>query len=169
MDTPFTIGDTYYLPHHPPTQVTVPCPTCYGAKKVTVILGNGEQVEIQCEGCGRGFDGPSGCITEYRYEPFVSTFTIASVHSMVNGEWTLKSTQGETARLTDLLTSPAEAVEQARLNAAECVDQNNRVAEARSAAQRGNLAWSIPYHEKCIKDNEQKIAWHRTKVSERRK
>ena len=169
MDTPFNIGDTYYLPHHNPTQVTVPCPTCYGALKVTLILGNGEQVDVQCEGCGKGYEGPKGCITEYSYEPFVSSFKIAGIHSMYDGEFTLKSTGGETANFTQLFQDKDAAMEKAKQQMKESLDQNMRSSTASTKYQRANLTWSVQYHEKCIKDNERKIAWHRARISERRK
>ena len=126
MDTPFNIGDTYYLPHHNLTQVTVPCPTCYGTLKVTMILGNGEHVDVVCEGCGKGHEEPRGYIKEYSYEPFVSKFTIAGIHSMYSGEWTLKSTVGETANLTQLYTQHTEALAEAVRYMEQVKDQNMR-------------------------------------------
>ena len=169
MDTPFTVGDTYYLPHDNPTQITVPCPTCYGARKVTLILGNGEQVEIQCEGCGKGYEGPRGSVTEYRYEAHVSVFTIAGIHSMYNDEWTLKSTGGETASWSQLYTTRAVAMQRAEECMRDVIDQNMRTQSARTKYQRQNLTWTVQYHEKCIKDHERQIAWHRGRVSERKK
>ena len=169
MDTPINIGDTYYLPHHNPTQVSKPCPTCYGHRKVEMILGNGDHVDVACEGCGKGYEGPRGYVMEYSYEPFVSRFTIEGIHSMYNGEWTLKSTGGETAGWNQLYTTEAEAMQRAEEWMKDCVDSNMRQSIAQSKHQRENKCWSVQYHEKCIKEWEQKIAWHRTKVSERRK
>jgi hypothetical protein len=168
METPFNIGDTYYLAHHNPIQRSVPCPTCYGNKVVTLILGNGEEVMVQCECCGKGYEGPRGYIMEYVYEPYASQFTIAGVHSMYSGEWTLKSTGEETANLTQLYKTKEEALAVAQVLMQQIIDQNYRSQTASTKHQRENLAWSVRYHEQCIKDALKKIEWHRTKVSERK-
>jgi len=169
METPFEIGHTYFLPHHNPTQVSVPCPVCYGNKKVIVILGNGEHVYVECEGCGIGFEGPRGYVMEYRYDPFVSEFTVKEIHSMYSGEWTLKSTTGQTANWTQLYTDYNAAMAEAEKTMKECIDRNMRDSIGRTKHQREQKCWTIAYHEKCIKDWEKKIEWHRSKVSERRK
>jgi len=169
MDTPFNIGDTYYLPHHNPTQVSKPCPVCYGKLKVEMILGNGDHVDVKCEACGKGYEGPRGCVMDYTYEPFVSQFVIKGIHSMYDGEFTLKSTGGETANLKQLYLSHATALEVATNMMKDCQDRNMWDGIGRTKHQRENKCWTISYHEKCIRDWEAKIAWHRAKVSERRK
>ncbi len=166
MEMPFNIGDTYYLPHHNPRQISVPCPICYGNKKVTLVLGNEDQVEVECDGCGLGYEGPRGYIMSYTYEPFVSKFTIAGVHSMYQEEWTVKSTGGETANMKQLYTRQSEALLEAQRCMAECIEHNMR--SNASAHMRKKLAWAVRYHEEQIKEYERKIAWHRSKVSERK-
>ena len=47
--------------------VQVPCPVCYEKLKVTLILGNGDSVELPCDYCGKGNLGvPTGYDTEYQ-------------------------------------------------------------------------------------------------------
>lgn len=49
------------------------------------------------------------------------------------------------------------------------VDQTMRQRIARTREQREKLCWTIRYHEHCIREEKEKIAWHRKKVSERQK
>jgi hypothetical protein len=169
VGTPFEIGHTYYLPHHNPTQVSVPCPVCYGKKEVVMILGNGEFVTVQCEGCGLGYEEPRGYIMEYTYEPCVSQFKVESVYSMYGGEWCLKSTGGEKANWTQLHTTEESAREAATTAMQKSLGQNIQQSIGRTKRQREQSTWTVAYHEKCIRDWHAKIEWHRSKVSERRK
>lgn len=169
-DTYFNIGDTYYLPQNTPSEVTVLCPTCYGKFKVTVVLGNGESVLVDCETCGRGYgyEGPTGHVTDYSYTPVVTTFVIKHIHSMHEGEWVVGSTLGERATFTDLCRTYELAWKVATERAQAAEDRNMRQSQARSKRQRENLSWTIAYHEKCIRTIEITLAWHRRKVSERK-
>jgi len=167
-DSYFNIGDTYYFPQYRPSQVTAPCPTCYGKLKVTVVLGNGESVLVDCETCGRGYEGPTGYVTDHSYAPVVTTFVIKHIHSMYEGEWVVVSWQGERATFTDLRRTYALAWEAATERAQAAEERNMLQSQSQSKSQRENLCWTIAYHEKCIKTIEKTLAWHRSKVSERK-
>ena len=169
MDTPFNIGDVMWKPVCNPREVDETCPTCYGALRVTITLGNNDEVDIACDGCGKGDEGPRGVVHGYSYEPKAVRFEIKAVHSMYNGEWTLLSTLGDMANYHELYTTGEEALVVSIKEMQACVDRNMRTRCAQTKHQRENLTWQVQYHEKCIKDAERQIAWHRTKVSLRRK
>ena len=168
VDTPFEFGKTYWLPVTSPTPVTMPCQACYGNRAVTVILGNGEQVSVACEACGKGFSGPMGTEQSFTYEPSAKPFTVSEVTWMSGSEWTLKSQEGHLASFDRLVTTPGEALELSKVRIQECVEANMKRSAANSRHSIENSAWSVRYHEKCIKDAEKSIAWHRSKVSERK-
>ena len=44
-------------------QVEIPCPVCYGKRKVNLILGNGDVVALPCTYCSPGYESPRGTVT----------------------------------------------------------------------------------------------------------
>lgn len=73
----YKVGDTVWYASFGTREEEVPCPVCYGNKSVIVILGNGDNVEVECQYCQRGFNSPSGYIVEYIALPRVEQVTIA--------------------------------------------------------------------------------------------
>jgi len=169
MKTPFEIGKTYYLPEHQPEKIQVPCPVCYGKKRVEIILGNDERVSVECDGCGLGFDGPRGFVHDYSYTPRVTPFTIAGVASMHSDEWYVVSTTGQQVNWKCLKESEASAMQECVDRAKELVDENMRRAATSNKQKLKSKTWSVRYHEGIIKDIERKIAWHRQQVSKRKR
>lgn len=170
IEAPFEVGQRWWAPKVYPTQVVLPCPVCFGQLAVTVVLGDGEEIGVPCEACGRGFDGPRGTIVEYDHAPAVDEFIIAGVKSMHGGRWWLVSTAGAEANFEDLRASESEAmVESAR----RCAENHERNMQSRQHKRRAtaNATWSIQYHRKCISDLERQIAWHQGRLlpSQRRK
>lgn len=63
---PFEFGQVVYcVEANAHARFEVPCPVCYGKKKVTLILGNGESQDVSCECCDFGMRGPSGVVSEW--------------------------------------------------------------------------------------------------------
>ena len=168
MKTPFEIGRTYYLPLTHPEQIQVTCPVCYGKKKVVIILGNDERVEVECDGCGLGYEGPRGFVHDYSYEARVTPFTIDSVVSMHGDSWYVRSTTGEQANWGQLCETDEQAMECSRQQMQSFVDENMRRSATSKKQKLREKTWSVRYHEDCIREVEKKIAWHRQKVSERK-
>lgn len=168
MNTPFVIGHTYWLPRLTPQQIQVPCPVCYGKKVVTVTLGNGEYVAVECEGCGLGFERARGYVTEYTYEPFVQPFTVRAVTSMHNESWWLSSVEGEHAEWIDLANTEEEALIASQQRLTMTLENQSRSNAARKPRDLKKFPWTVRYHEMCIADLAEKIAWHRAHVSARK-
>ena len=165
LATPFVIGQTYWLPRTVPQEITVLCPVCYGHKTITVTLGNGEHVAVECDGCGLGYEGPRGVVREYTYEANVRPFIIASVQSMHGDSWSVISTEGEQASWASLYLTEASAWDVSRAQLDKTVEENTRRWSTSNRKMLSRVAWTVAYHEKCIRDLEQKIAYHRSKVS----
>lgn len=62
------IGDMIYRVVTGQIESKERCPDCFGKLKLTVILGDGSQVVIDCQTCARGFEPPTGFITRYDYD-----------------------------------------------------------------------------------------------------
>lgn len=161
---PFTVGTTYYKPIQQPEHVRIPCPVCNGNKCVTIILGTGEHLEVPCESCGLGFHISRGFIEVYQYTPRTIAFTLASIEGYAYEEWDLKSDKGEMTRGSALFEHEADALAASQKQAAEHQERNARTYSQTKASAK-KMTWSIRYHRECIKDLEQKIAYHAGKIA----
>lgn len=72
----YKVGDVVWVPSYSMGKERLQCPVCFGTLQVTVILGNGDQVAVDCDYCGKGFEGPKGYVEEYRMLPEVEQRTI---------------------------------------------------------------------------------------------
>ncbi|MHA2253851.1 MAG: hypothetical protein ACXAD7_26090 [Candidatus Kariarchaeaceae archaeon] len=63
----FRIGDKVWIStFHIKKDIKVPCPVCFGKLKVTLILGNDDHIELPCDYCGKGYEGPTGYDVHYQ-------------------------------------------------------------------------------------------------------
>ena len=162
---PFEIGQELWLPLGTPRQITLPCPVCFGNKGVIVEFGNGERVCVECDGCGHGFEGPRGFITEYEHAPDAIPFVVKDVEYYRNGEWNLLSTDARRADYASLRATREEALLVAKKHAEDLLAAN--MEQRRSKRQRGatKATWDARYHGGQIKDLERQLAWHRKKLA----
>lgn len=163
FNPPFKIGDVYYRPISAPRQTTITCPICAGKLCITVILGSGEQLLVECDACGTGLSRPNGKLTEWNQDPATELFEIASITSFHNGNWGVKSTSGSTCDFSDLETFEVDALRVATKRSEEVCERNMGVRLHRKKETK-KAGWSIQYHRKCIKDAERTIEWHQSKI-----
>ncbi len=162
LDAPFKIGDIYWCEAGSSRQVTVECPMCCGQKYVTVIIGKGEKIDVECEACGLGYLGPQGFITEYDVTPKAELFKIASVESWSDDRWRVADPTGRIAYFDTLHATEIDALAASMLRAEDLEESN--MANRRKKKYGKVSTWRIRYHQNQIKDFERKIAWHRAKI-----
>ena len=162
LELPFQIGQTLWMARTYPEKVTVPCPVCQGTMAVVVLCGD-ERFAVPCEGCGLGFNGPQGTITEYDHSPAAVAFTIAEVTSMHQGRWSLCSSTGDHAQFDDLYATEAEAMAASVVTCAENHERNMQTRQYRRKNAK-QATWSVRYHRDQIKELERQIAWHQSRL-----
>ena len=81
----FSVGDVAWHASCRWEQIKIRCPTCFGKKEVTLILGNGDHIILPCGGCAPGYSDPSGYIHEYDYVVEPSPVTITGMNIEING------------------------------------------------------------------------------------
>lgn len=69
MTKVYKVGDWVWYATYESEEIKVPCPVCYGNKVVTVILGNGDEVAVECDYCGKGWQNALGYVTDYQRNP----------------------------------------------------------------------------------------------------
>lgn len=160
---PFALGDVLWMPAHAPTQITVPCPVCAGHLFVTIILGDGDQLAVECDACGLGFEGARGVIQEWQYAPMAIRFEIAAVSSMHQGRWSVTSTTGGYAQYEELLQTEAAALAESERRCAAQLESNMQ-SRQRHRRNVKKLTWTAQYHRGCIADLQRQIDWHQSKL-----
>jgi hypothetical protein len=163
LEAPFEIGDVYWIAVSMPQSEEVTCPMCCGNKFVTLVLGTNEAVDIECEACSLGYIGSRGFIDQYKQEPSTKRFEIASVEEWRDGEWTVRSPGGMRMSFDRLYQTEAQALAVAEQNAKNLEDKNMESLRLKKYGRASS--WKILYHEKQIRDYEQKIKWHRDHIS----
>lgn len=169
LTLPVAVGEVYWLPDHNAALVTSKCSVCCGHGSVWLRNLEGEEWNVACEACGKGYAEPKGVEKDYSFEPKVTRYEvkeITRVEFKADGQLdiTLKSTTDRWATFDQLYTTEAEAL----AKATEYMDNLVRVNMANKLSRKQALlpehAWSVRYHNDRIKDAEKIIAWHRTRL-----
>lgn len=84
--TKFSIGDTVWHATCQWGQIKCVCPTCFGKREVTLILGNDDHVLLPCGGCAPGYDPPTGYIHEYDFIVKPEVIVITGVSIEIDGD-----------------------------------------------------------------------------------
>jgi hypothetical protein len=166
----FQIGQTVYVATTKTgaERTQVICPECRGARKLTVTLGDGSTVSIDCATCELGLMGSQGHRDLVRIEPDVKTLVIDRI------EINLQRGNGPDEKVTYWCdhygydSSRVFANEQhALLMAKSLAFEARQEAEARLFQKEKparTWAWHVTYHRKEIRDAEKKIEYHSKKL-----
>lgn len=167
IDRVLNAGDKIWLAHVRQERINVTCPICFGKLKVTLILGDDSQVEVECDYCGKGFEGPQGYVTTYEFksDPVQIEITGRGMHqSGIEEVWTYQYSGCYIANSDQLFKTQAEAV-------VKCVElvaehEENKAAHAEKRKQYGHKSytWAAGYHLREIKSHEHQLAWHQQRV-----
>jgi hypothetical protein len=163
---PYEFGQTVYVvsadAHR---ETTVPCPICYGKRRVTVILGNDEQMSVECEYCGKGRGGPTGTAKEYGPSSRVTETTVTGMTRGSFGDgWQIETASYRSSR--DPIFTSREEAEAKRVElhaevvkrAADC----NHASKYRGARE---ATWHLGYHRNGVRRARYDLAHHELKVA----
>lgn len=147
IEIPFALGvEVWYARPHSFNEYA-PCEECLGSKVCTMVLGNGEQYEMECRGCWPGgCEVSTGRKTTRRVERYPSKYTPKCVTEITEKE-TSYTNAGEGAtsyqivRSTELFSTEEEC-------AAFCVIDN---AKTRAEEDRRNTY--------CLQENKKQHSW----------
>lgn len=81
----FNVDDCVWVARTSGKQRDVVCPDCAGTCALTVILGDGSQVSIECETCRFGYHGPQGVTSTYDTYADVRCSVVSRVSTDSNG------------------------------------------------------------------------------------
>ena len=138
----------------------VTCTDCFGQRALTVILGDGSQVSIACQGCDHGSLGSTGQMRVHGYEAHVQSGVITAIE--VAGERLRYSMNGW--RTDDVFATTEEA--QARVDEMRAAHEAEEAAKpAQKVKPSRNWAWHVTYHRGEIKRQERSIEYHKAALA----
>jgi len=158
----FKIGDSVWVAKCGLESVRKMCPTCFGKKEVTLILGNDDHVVLPCKGCAPGYDSPRGYISEYEYvtEPemiVIDGMTIEIDHDKENVRY---QTQHRIYDEKDIWATEGEAHVVANKKKAQLdKDQVTRAKHIKKDIQK-SFSWNANYHMRHAKKDRESAEYH---------
>ena len=166
----FKIGDTVCTVYAGPTQVTRPCRACAGTRVVTLILGSGEHVQLDCGACQLGYDFPRGVETDYAFEARATPYQVTGVEVVESekGEEVRYRSGGENAYSILYHEKCFATMDEALANGATLVAEHEAEAERRIASkekdQAKSYAWNAAYHLREAKRHRAEAERHERKA-----
>jgi len=165
---PYNIGDKPWYAGNENTQKTMTCPECLGKKYLTVILGDGTQVTIDCAGCSLGYDPPRGYVTYHEYGPSVHQATICKVE--ISSEGVKYGIDGNSHSYH--IAEPInlfDTKEEAEVRAQELADEHNQEEHVKiNQKDYGNRhrtwSWHVHYYRQQIRRAKDEIEYAEAKL-----
>jgi len=160
--TKFNIGETAWLARCSRQPINKTCPTCYGKKEVTLILGNGDHVILPCMGCAPGFEQPRGYVEEYELSSEPEPFTITGIEIQDDGK-EQKVTYRKGCYLADeerLFKTREEAMVKSAEMKAELEKEQKSKAFYIKHDKNKSYSWNAHYHIREAKRHRKDALYH---------
>jgi hypothetical protein len=167
MSEEYHVGDRVWWARCDTRQVTHPCHICYGKLRVTLILGNGDSVDLACDYCGKGQGGPTGIIREYEYVTGAEMVTITKVTTTTQEDGEKReyhSNGGWIPDVSDLFPTEAEALARCEEKTRMANEEQRTKACYLKKHEQKSYAWNAGYHLREAKRSEEEAKRHRDKA-----
>ncbi len=156
---PFAIGEQLWRAAADPAQQWETCPCCFGKLKIMMVLGNGEELTINCEMCAQGWREPSGKVRTHqvRYSPrsFTPQRVSMSGNDIHYSEASPDATCYNYADASKLTRDRSECQAQCDLlNAEHAAEEEGRLVH-QLIQKKKSMAWSVGYWRNQLKKCEQ--------------
>ena len=168
LELPVKPGDVLWLAEHNSYLKTEKCSVCCGHKSVWVRNIEGDEYEVRCEACGKGYEDVPGVEQYWAYDARATRFEVSEIKSVEFTEGSPKiyveSTGGRRAYVHELYTTEENALMASQISMDRLVRSNMA---ARLSAKKSRLpehAWSVRYHGDCIRRAQKEIEWHSTRL-----
>lgn len=159
----YHVGDQVWVAtFNPSAEVKVTCPVCYGEKKVTLILGNGDSVILPCQHCQQGQNGPTGFVTEQVRSTKAEKVTIDTVRitETMEGQTREYEANGQALPKENIFDTETEALEKAKRLAAEWIAEHDPLKEIPDKS----YSWNAGYHLQRMENLRKKLRYHKKRA-----
>jgi len=129
-------------------------------------LGNGDQVVLPCDYCGKGFDEPRGQIEDWELVAGAKRGVITRVHSesTMQGESVEYYIDNRCFREAEMCDTEEAAAEQAVVIAERENDREMTQADRLKANKLKSFAWNAGYHLREAKKHRKDAEYHDKKA-----
>lgn len=161
------IGDKIYWATFGNKHELVTCPDCSGNKRLTVIMGDGEEISIECPQCQSGCHAPTGLVSAYQYKGEVKTGIISGKSEDQDGiEYKVQSGNHSywCVKEEDACTNNKDAQKRADKKAFD-YGEKEKANFLRKEKHDRTWGWNATYHRKCIKQAKHDLEYHSKKLN----
>lgn len=159
--TKYNIGDVVYYPRFEATTDYVVCPDCGGTKTIKCVLYDCSEHNIDCQGCGRGYEHATGRIEVHTRKPIAYRGEINGIETLMEDGKTVTYYNLDGAyhlQEHELFGSELPA-KSAATKLAEKYDAEERARVFARARDDRSWSWHVTYYRKEIRDAEKRIAY----------
>jgi hypothetical protein len=159
----YQIGDTVWVAVTGRREARETCKDCAGTRFLTVLLGDGEQVTIECEGCSPGGYEPARGYNIYA-EHYAEARQ-AQINRAEGGEngWEYGTSESYRHAESDIYLTRPEAEKRAAHLAEERTKEQLEKVQHKYKKHR-TWSWNATYHRKCIRKAKKDIEYHTAKL-----
>ncbi len=164
----FAIGDTAWTGRYERKERWIPCPDCCGQKALTVILGDGSQVSIDCICAWPAYGARAGSVVTYDYDPVVEQIVIDGIEVRMGRPTEYKFNATECSYRTVNETNVFHDREGAMARAMERkAEQEAEEAKRMASKEKGDhtWAWNVTYHRRELKRAIHGVEYHTAKLN----
>jgi len=157
----FGLGDTVWIAECGNQQVEKVCPVCFGTLRVTLRLGNGDELELPCDYCGMGYDGPQGHVLEYEWTEGARQATITRVRENHDTRGIERELYASSWEVTDrAFATEKEALAKSAELKAQNEERQRTCAEHIKKSVNKSFSWNAGYHIREAKRCRREAAQH---------
>ena len=158
----YQIGDKVWYAQRKSVSKKMLCPECFGQKTLTVILGDGSHVSIDCAGCASRYEPHTGYVAYNEAITDVSEITIDRIEETTSeteygfsGCYRIKENE---------MFINKEGAEKRALELAQ--EHNKEVMEGINRKEKNHRTWSwhVHYHREFIRRIEKDLVYHKSKL-----
>ena len=151
----FEIGQTVWVARTTRRAAHVVCPVCFGKKVVTLELGDGSRIEMDCDYCSKGYEAPTGYVDgDWSWEPRIEgPYTIVGVRTEVDEDeteimyWTRTPENSKIGFSEDKVAVTQEGAERlAREMAIRQQEKELKDEREKKEKPHKSYSWHVGYH-----------------------
>ena len=169
MTPRFNIGDKAWEAQYEREEAMIECPDCAGKRAHTIILGNGEQLSIQCSRCGVGYNPSTGMVPKVTYkskpvEVVIAGMNITADSVEYSGE-RRPNRSWRSYRDEDLFDNESDATRRAEERCAAAMTDDLERRECRKDGELHDWSFTASYHKRQANDLRRRADIHEAKIN----
>lgn len=164
IQIPFAINQEVWHAQSSQHPQYITCPDCLGEKVLTVLQGNGAQFTIECATCRVGYEPSRGTIQTRAYQVLPMPFKCARVE--LNGNKFCYYDPYNSGTFCDrLFATKLECEKKCQELNEEYAKEEDRRLISNLESKRRDMAWSVSYWQRKVKDLEKDLNAARARLS----